>query len=273
MSAVDAVLSQPDVARIGWVLVHFVWQGAAVALVLAIALLTLRRKAPNMRYLAACLALAAMAVAPAITMWATSPASSASASTIEPPVEPITLAPPEGETMPPVPATPPLAPPVGLAEPSDDPLPAPVAAAPPRPWPQRVLDALEGNLPWFVAAWFIGVVGLSARLLAGWLKVQRIRRTGVQDAATRFQEMAAALSRRLRLSKPVRLLESALARAPVVIGWLRPVILLPASAITNLTPQQLEAILAHELAHIRRYDYLDAVDRSRPRTPQSRKYW
>jgi hypothetical protein len=54
----------------------------------------------------------------------------------------------------------------------------------------------------------------------------------------------------------VRLLESTLVRAPTTIGWLRPVILLPASAFTGLTLQQLELILAHELAHIRRHDYL-----------------
>src|SRR5207253_10299038 len=51
-------------------------------------------------------------------------------------------------------------------------------------------------------------------------------------------------------------LESAVVRVPAVVGWLRPVILLPASALTGLTPQQLDVLLAHELAHVRRYDYL-----------------
>jgi BlaR1 peptidase M56/Bacterial type II and III secretion system protein len=60
----------------------------------------------------------------------------------------------------------------------------------------------------------------------------------------------------LELSRPVRLLQSALVEVPTVIGWLRPVILLPASCVTGLTPRQLESIIAHELAHIRRHDYL-----------------
>jgi hypothetical protein len=60
----------------------------------------------------------------------------------------------------------------------------------------------------------------------------------------------------MRVGRPVRVLESALALAPIVVGWLRPVILLPASAVSGLTPRQLEAVLAHELAHVRRHDYL-----------------
>jgi len=67
-------------------------------------------------------------------------------------------------------------------------------------------------------------------------------------------------------------------RVPTVIGWVRPVVLVPVSAATNLTPEQLRALLAHELAHIRRYDYLVNLaltftlccSKGRPRTPQQR---
>jgi len=64
------------------------------------------------------------------------------------------------------------------------------------------------------------------------------------------------LRRRLGIEHAVTLLESSMAPVPAVVGWLRPVILVPASAFAGLTPQQLEAILAHELAHVRRHDYL-----------------
>jgi hypothetical protein len=63
------------------------------------------------------------------------------------------------------------------------------------------------------------------------------------------------MAREAGIRRPVRVLESSLAQVPMVIGWLRPLILLPAAAVTGLTPQQLEAILAHELAHVRRNDY------------------
>src|SRR5262249_33636479 len=66
----------------------------------------------------------------------------------------------------------------------------------------------------------------------------------------------ARLCERLRLRRPVRLLHSALVQVPTVLGWLRPVVLLPLSAVAELPPAQLEALLAHELAHVRRHDYL-----------------
>jgi beta-lactamase regulating signal transducer with metallopeptidase domain len=65
-----------------------------------------------------------------------------------------------------------------------------------------------------------------------------------------------ALLHRLGVSRAVKLLESARLTVPAVVGWLRPAILLPVGALSGLTPSQLEAVLAHELAHVRRYDYL-----------------
>src|SRR5688572_23991155 len=75
-------------------------------------------------------------------------------------------------------------------------------------------------------------------------------------ASPEWQHALARLTRRIRLSRPVRLLESSLVEVPTVIGWLRPVVLLPVSALTGLTRQQLETILAHELAHVRRHDFI-----------------
>ena len=68
--------------------------------------------------------------------------------------------------------------------------------------------------------------------------------------------MTARLSRRLHITRAITLFESTLVDVPTVIGFVKPVILLPASVLGGLTPQQLEAILAHELAHIRRHDYI-----------------
>ena len=69
-------------------------------------------------------------------------------------------------------------------------------------------------------------------------------------------EMLSDLCCRLEISRAVKLVKSGLVQVPTVIGWLRPVILLPASTLSGLTPAQLEAILAHELAHVSRCDYL-----------------
>ena len=116
--------------------------------------------------------------------------------------------------------------------------------------------ALEPWLPMLVAVWLAGVSLLTVRLLGGWMWVQRMKRHGSTAASRELQAMVVRLSKRLHISRSVRLLQSSAVDVPTVIGWLRPVILLPASALAGLSPTQLEAILAHELAHIRRHDYL-----------------
>jgi Zn-dependent protease with chaperone function len=120
-----------------------------------------------------------------------------------------------------------------------------VKAFAPEPW-----------LPLLVLGWICGVLALSLRLMSGWVLVQRMKSHGTLPASESWQATALRLSRRLHIGRPVRLLQSSLVGVPTVIGWIKPVVLLPASALAGLSPEQLEAILAHELAHIRRHDYL-----------------
>jgi len=133
---------------------------------------------------------------------------------------------------------------------------APLAGTPAAQVTVRIRAALEPTLPWVVLVWFGGVVALSLRLASGWLVTRQLGRVGTSSVPDACRAAVARLATRLRISRPVRVLESAVVQVPAVIGWLRPVILLPASALTGLTPLQLDALLAHELAHVRRYDYL-----------------
>jgi hypothetical protein len=86
--------------------------------------------------------------------------------------------------------------------------------------------------------------------------VRNIRLRDNEPLEAAWLETLNDLRLRLGVSRPVRLLKSALVEVPTVIGWLRPVILVPAAALSGLTPRQLEAVLAHELAHVHRHDYL-----------------
>ncbi len=128
---------------------------------------------------------------------------------------------------------------------------APLASAgipaPPASQPDR--------LPWIVPFCMAGVLIFYLRTAGSLLAAQRLRRTGTMAAPQEWQERLRALGERLRVTRPVVLLESCLAETPVVMGFLRPAILIPAGLITGLAPDQLEAILLHELAHIRRHDY------------------
>ncbi|MCL5745151.1 MAG: hypothetical protein M1541_14700, partial [Acidobacteria bacterium] len=110
-------------------------------------------------------------------------------------------------------------------------------------------------LPWLVAGWILGVVVLSLRLAVGWFQIHQARTRSGESLEAQLGARLRELQRRLRLSRPVRLVKSALVEVPTVIGWFRPMILLPASALTGLSPVQLDLILAHELAHLRRWDH------------------
>jgi len=104
--------------------------------------------------------------------------------------------------------------------------------------------------------WMIGVGLLYGYRMLGWIAAQRLRRRGVCAAPSEWQSRAVELGARIRLTRPVALLESALAETPVTIGVWRPVILMPLGLLAGLPGAQVEAILLHELAHIRRHDYL-----------------
>jgi len=122
--------------------------------------------------------------------------------------------------------------------------------------PRRVTHRLSAWMPWCVMAWLLGVFMLSVWHLGGWLIVQRLKRFGTTSASKELTACVARLSRQIGLNRSVSVLQSRLVDVPIVIGWLRPVVLVPASIITGLPPAQLDAMLAHELAHIRRHDYL-----------------
>jgi uncharacterized protein (TIGR03435 family) len=107
-----------------------------------------------------------------------------------------------------------------------------------------------------VALWLAGAMAFWLRLLGGWAYAIRLRSRLVRPAPCEWQQALDRLKTRIRISRPVRLLVSSLVQAPAVVGWLRPVVLVPVGALTGLPSEQIEALLLHELAHIRRHDYL-----------------
>ena len=281
MTTLDTLLFLPWMVKIGSVLVHFLWQGAAIALVLAVVLRFMRRRMPQGRWLVSCLALAAVVAAPIVTACLVfsggaallAPSADAKASdsakatpdkSADKPAAPVVggrgttpAAPLPGAVVVPTPVVEHRAGPQPVTPPAatEDLVGKPAAPAT-VPWSERAYGLLQPILPWVSLAWAAGVMGIGLWHLGGWLQTRRLRRRRTRPVSEAVLHMVSRLGRRLKVSRPVRVLESALARVPMVIGWLRPVILLPASALAGLTPEQLEAVLAHELAHIRRYDCL-----------------
>ncbi|HEY5617654.1 MAG TPA: M56 family metallopeptidase [Vicinamibacterales bacterium] len=214
---------------VGWTLIHFVWQGAGLAVVAAVALRLCRQRTANTRYAIACVVLAAMLASPVI-----------SARILMAPDVPAPAVSPS-QTLP----TPGL---VSTAV---------------RSWTNdgafsihAVWAGVDGLLPVVVFVWLAGVAVLIVRLAGGLWQVRRLQVRSLAAGASRWQTAVERIASRLRLRVAVHVVESALVDVPATVGWLRPVILLPIAALANLTPSQVEAILVHELIHIRRHDYL-----------------
>lgn len=121
---------------------------------------------------------------------------------------------------------------------------------------QQIEFFLQNNLEAFVMIWLVGTTLLLLRLLIGFTHVQNLRVQQVKPISAEIQALMNKLLAKTQMPATIRLLESARATVPMTIGWIKPVVLLPVGMASGLTIKQLEAILAHELAHIKRYDYL-----------------
>ncbi|RFS17329.1 M56 family metallopeptidase [Emticicia sp. C21] len=115
---------------------------------------------------------------------------------------------------------------------------------------------IQNNLDTFVFFWFIGANLLLLRLIIGFVYVQQLKVQKITPVRDEVLGIMEELQEKIQLNIPIRLFESAKAVVPMTIGWIKPIILLPAGIMSGLSITQLEAVLAHELAHIKRYDYL-----------------
>lgn len=222
MTTIQLAFAQPWAERLGWTLLHFVWQGALIAVLFSVSSgLAGNRLGASGRYILACLALVAMVAAPLATYVVVANLDqglAASMASGPPPAHGVAVA---GAS--------------GLLARS---------------------GAWQHILPWLVIAWIGGVLLFSLRLIAGWFSTARLRRVKSRLAPGQWQQAVDRLIARMAIDRAVRLVVSPLVEAPVVIGWLRPVILMPLGALAGLPVEQIEALLAHELAHVLRRDYL-----------------
>jgi beta-lactamase regulating signal transducer with metallopeptidase domain len=216
----------------GWTLIHFIWQGGLIALATAAGLRLCRHRSSDVRYAIACVGLASMLASPIVT-----------AAFFRAPASGLVTG---GDVLPALPRSEGALPLPRLS--TDESSVSNGAAAVAR-------IRLDAWLPFVVWGWLAGVTFLLARFAGGCWRVHRLRVTSLAEAVSRWQSASERLAARLRLDIAFRVVESRFVDAPGVIGWMRPLILLPAAVLTNLTPVQIEAILAHELAHIRRRDY------------------
>jgi beta-lactamase regulating signal transducer with metallopeptidase domain len=236
MNGLGTLLGSPIGQAIGWALLHLLWQGLLVAAILAATLALLSKQSANARYLASCGALALLVVLGAATAYRVYDGGESGAGGRSDAINVTVPASPTQEAN-----LQPLDP--DNRQPTTD------------NWFTSLASFAKSHLPQIVLVWLTGVLFLSIRLLFGWLRAHSIARKNATGAAPEWQRAASRLAHALKLSRAVQLLESAAVEVPTVIGWLRPVVLLPAATLTGLSTEQMEMILAHELAHIRRNDF------------------
>ncbi|MFI5105604.1 MAG: M56 family metallopeptidase, partial [Terriglobales bacterium] len=225
MSNVTSWISPEVLRTLGWTLLHFLWQGAGLAALFAVASAVCR--SASARYVLAVGALVLMLVSPVITFaWLHAQANPAVRTGAE---GAMTWA--ETSTL------------NATALSGSR---APVVAG-------RQSEPAVGML-WLVEAWFLGVLLLSLRTAGGLFLIERMRGKEIRPVAAELYARCMALQRRMGLERVIRYCECHRLDAPAVLGWFRPVVLLPVRALTGLNEEQIEAVIAHELAHIRRFD-------------------
>ena len=233
IKGIGGIEGQSLVHALGWTLLHFCWQGVVVAGMLWWVLRLLHGRPSQARYVAACSALLLLVALPVVT-FARLAQDDLAASRVA--MIPVYVA---ASTL--------LVNATGTA---------------PEPLLARIEDLLNSSVPWLPAVWLAGVVFFLCRLNVGLMVARRMKSASAEPAGDELQRAFNRLRVRLGVERAVRLMHSALVEVPTVIGWLRPVVLIPASCLTGLSPMQIEAVLAHELAHVRRHDYLVSVFQS-----------
>jgi beta-lactamase regulating signal transducer with metallopeptidase domain len=209
---------------LAWSLLHFLWQGAAIAALAAAAMYVFRK--PATRYLIGVSALAFMLLSFVVTFSllsgsaATESTWTASGASAAVPVSP-------HETT----------------------------ATANLPWKtEQAAIASPVDFVWVARVWLIGVFVLALRIAFGLFVIEQLRRRNLVALPDALVERLQTLQARLGIQRGIRYAQCHLVSVPAVIGFFRPVVLVPLRALTGLSPEQLDALIAHELGHIKRYD-------------------
>ena len=201
---------------LGWTLLHFLWQGALIAAVTAPALHLLRKANPVARYNLACGALLACLLWPAAELYLRLTDHASAGAPVR-----ITAAILMGKA--------------GGAT-------------------GGMLSYLQNHLLWIVGLWALCTLSMALRMVLG---LAWVRSTAhVQNVDAQLQASVSRLAQQFGIARQVRLRVVDKLASPVTAGWLRPLILVPAALVSGMPPELLEALLAHEMAHVRRLDYL-----------------
>lgn len=223
MEFIYNILPENILYALGWTVLHSFWQAFLIALLLAAYLLLGQQRDAKKRYWASCTAMGATLLFSVVTFFVLLENNEAIA------VLPAIVAGAEGQT-------------IGQYFIENQ---------------QATFAAyFDKNMPLIVSVWLMGMLFFLLKTLGGLLYVQRLKTRNLSPVPEQWHSILNQFKTALGIQQNVKLTASTLVKTPMIVGWLKPVILMPVAAINQLSLQQVEAILAHELAHIARYDYL-----------------
>jgi len=235
MSFLQDIFSDQFIYSLGWTLVHSLWQGAMIGLGIALTMIFLHKYSARLRYFIHSIGLFALAALAVITFVA-------SYASYEP--EGMQTAQIENMGF----ENGAYASTVNLNKENAD-----------LSFTQlfdRIADYCLEYFPLLTGIWILGMLTMMLRFLGSYALVRRYRHHRVKPVPGEWERRFQRLARNIKVGRRVRLLESALIHVPMVIGYFKPVVLLPLGALNGVPAVQMEAILVHELAHICRRDYL-----------------
>jgi beta-lactamase regulating signal transducer with metallopeptidase domain len=234
MSAM-AWLSREEMVALGWTLLHFCWQGTAVAVAYAAIDLMTSRATSKVRYV---VALAALTLMPAVVIGTfTEEMRTATPAPVNRNAAQVITGVNLGVAPRPILHELPLA--SSLEEPTD--------------W---LVMRAERLLPWVDALWLVGVFLLAVRSLGGWWQLELVRRRALRMVPQEVERAFQRISKQVQVGRRVVLRVSDEVISPLAMGVWRATVILPISAVLGLPREELEAVMAHELGHIRRWDYM-----------------
>ena len=249
----------PWIASVGWTLIQSIWQLALIAIIYGMIKFVIRQLSnssnPRLLYFAGCAAMAAMIALPLITLGLmlkheSQKSASVSSSWLDQHVLVDSQSPTQVSKL--------DSSALNDTEAGIDSASA-FANAFGAELPQAQAESSlpsSGYLLFVVLAWSIGVCLFSVRPIAGMIHVRALCKRDNQPIAKTWQRTTTRIAERLKIKKVFQVVESACVQVPTVVGYFKPIVLVPAAALTGLSQQQMTLILAHELAHIRRHDFL-----------------
>jgi beta-lactamase regulating signal transducer with metallopeptidase domain len=224
---------------LGWMVIHSLWQATLIALISGTVLIFLRKKSAKIKYLIANIALFSVLLTSGATFYGYYNSIS----------QPIAIDFSQIKTELPLSKK--------SAVQNTMEITSPTVSPTVRVWSvANFHHYFEQNLPLIVTVWLLGVAVFLLRLLGSISYIYYLRTRMNFPPDEYWVTLLQRLTERAGLRKTIELVESALVRTPMVVGYLKPLILFPLGTINRLTEQEVEAILAHELAHIMRHDYL-----------------